>query len=136
MDNNNFVKDFFDGKLDYASFMKCFEHLDLQEKSDFDTKIREIVDKYNTINETKKCASNGHVFGDWKKRRVSHWNGLEDGMSIEDHYCIEYYRICKKCGFEEKSITKPEEYENQQIQKEIKKHKEEIKKLEKRLGIK
>ncbi len=137
MARNDFITDFLDkGNLDYISFMKCFEHLDLQEKSDFDTKIREIVEKYNTINETKKCASLGHDFGDWKKNRICHWNGLEDGMPIEKHYYIEYYRICKKCGFEEKSMKEPEEYKNEQIQKEIKEHKEAIKKLEKRLGSK
>lgn len=135
MAKDDFIKDFLDkGNLDYVSFMKCFEHLTLQEKSDFDKKIRKIVDEYNAINETKKCASTGHDFDVWEKRKICTWNGLEDGMTVENHYCVEYYRVCKNCGYEEKSLKEPKEYKEEQIQKEINEHKEAIKKLEKKLG--
>lgn len=130
MENENFLDDFLNGKLDYVSFMECLDGLDLQDKLDLDNKVKDLLQEYFTKDKSIKCANRGHDFEDWKECEVGH-RGLEDGSN---DCTIEYYRICQKCGFEEKSYVMPKEFEAQQIKKEIEEHKEQIKKLEKKLG--
>lgn len=130
MENENFLDDFLKGKLDYVSFMECLDGLDLQDKLDLDKKVTALLKEYFFKNKIIKCASNGHDFDDWKECEVGH-GGLEDGSN---GCTIEYYRVCKECGFKEKSYVMPKEFKAQQIKKEIEEHKEQIKKLEKKLG--
>lgn len=130
MENENFLDDFLKGKLDYVSFMECLDGLDLQDKLDLDKKVTALLKEYFFKNKIIKCANKGHNFEEWKECEVGH-GGLEDGSN---DCTIEYYRVCKECSFLEKSYVMPKEFEAQKIKQEIEEHKEQIKKLEKKLG--
>ena len=130
MENENFLDDFLKGKLDYVSFMESLDGLDLQDKLDLDKKVTALLKEYFFKNKIIKCANKGHNFEEWKECEVGH-GGLEDGSN---DCTIEYYRVCKECGFKEKSYVMPKEFEAKKIKQEIEEHKEQIKKLEKKLG--
>lgn len=120
-----------DSKLDLALLTKDLNSLTIQERTELFKGIRELVNKYLKMDLDVKCANSGHEFGEWAKREVLNSNGLENGLPIEDQIIYRYYRICNICGYEHFVYREPAEFKNQEIEKEIQFHMDEIAKLEK-----
>ncbi len=120
-----------DNKLDLSLLTKNLNSLTIRERTTLFKEIRDLVNKYLEMNLKVFCANSGHNFGNWIKKDEYNSNGLEDGLSSDNKFISKYYRVCDICGYEEVVYNEPEEYRNQEIERKIQFHRDEIEKLQK-----
>ena len=104
-----------------SSILKKFEDLSQANKDIITRELYKLVQKYADIEEHERklmqCEKEGHQFTEWKEEKFTRIEtfgdagieSLHTGITEREVKYKEWHRVCKRCGFVEKTECEPQE---------------------------